>query len=162
MKKPVTGSGSKSDTPEKAGLSSDFQVFRIRNDVLDRLSPVLEGPRNPIISAKTGFDRQYTIDMASSKEYLEYVLELLREVDGLSYKRMMGEYILYKDGVLFGGVYDNRFLIKKTKSVEALGLRDQIPYPGAKPMFLVDSESPTEIKVIVDLLVGDLSQTHKR
>ena len=100
--------------------------------------------------------------MASSEEYLEYVLELLREVDGLSYKRMMGEYMLYKDGVLFGGVYDNRFLIKKAKSVEALGLREQIPYPGAKPMLLVDSESPREIKVLVDLLVGDLSQTHKR
>ena len=100
--------------------------------------------------------------MASSEEYLEYVLELLREVDGLSYKRMMGEYMLYKDGVLFGGVYDNRFLIKKTKSVEALGLREQIPYPGAKPMLLVDSESPREIKAIVDLLLSDFAQTHKR
>ena len=100
--------------------------------------------------------------MASSSEYLEYVLELLREVDGLTHKRMMGEYMLYKDGVLFGGVYDNRFLIKKTKSVETLGLREQIPYPGAKPMLLVDSESPKEIKTIVELLVGDLSQTRKR
>lgn len=60
--------------------------------------------------------------MASSKEYLTYVLELLREVGGISYKKMMGEYILYKDGKIFGGVYDERFLIKKS------GWPRKIPY----------------------------------
>lgn len=94
--------------------------------------------------------------MASSIDYLEYVLELLREVNGVSYKKMMGEYMLYKDGIIFGGVYDNRFLIKKTKSLESSGLKEQIPYPGAKPMLLVDSEDPDEIKEIVDIVINDM------
>ena len=87
--------------------------------------------------------------MASSKEYLTFVLELLNEVPNISYKKMMGEYILYKDGIIFGGVYDDRFLIKKTKSISDIGLKEQIPYPGAKPMLLVDSEDPDEIKDLV-------------
>ena len=95
--------------------------------------------------------------MTSSKDYLLYVLELCREVNGITYKKMMGEYMLYKDGILFGGVYDNRFLIKKTKSLENSGLRDQIPYPSAKPMLLVDSEDPDEIKELVELVVKYLN-----
>ena len=55
--------------------------------------------------------------MPSSKEYLDYVLDLLREVPNISYKKMMGEYILYKDSVIFGGIYDNRFLVKKVKAL---------------------------------------------
>lgn len=94
--------------------------------------------------------------MASTKDYLEYVLELLNEVRDISYKKMMGEYMLYKDGVIFGGVYDNRFLIKKTKSLESSGLKEQIPYPGAKPMLLVDSEDPDEIKDIVNKVINDM------
>ncbi|MBE6142117.1 MAG: transcriptional regulator [Erysipelotrichaceae bacterium] len=94
--------------------------------------------------------------MASSLDYLEYVLELLREVKGISYKKMMGEYMLYKDSIIFGGIYDNRFLIKKTDSLINKGLKEQIPYPHAKPMLLVDSEDPDEIKEIVELLLKDL------
>ena len=94
--------------------------------------------------------------MASKQEYLEYVLELLREVKVITYKKMMGEYILYKDNVIFGGVYDNRFLIKKTKSLEDRGFKEQIPYPTAKPMYLIDVEDPDEIKEIVLLTVKDL------
>ena len=78
--------------------------------------------------------------MASSLDYLNYVLDLLREVSNITYKKMMGEYMLYKDGVLFGGVYDDRFLIKKTKSLVDSGLKEETPYPGAKPMLLVDVE----------------------
>ena len=94
--------------------------------------------------------------MASSKDYLEYVLELLREVENVTYKKMMGEYMLYKEDILFGGVYDNRFLIKKTKSLENSGLKEQIPYPSAKPMLLIDSEDPDEIKRLVLLAINDL------
>ena len=94
--------------------------------------------------------------MASSKEYLTYVLDLLREVKGISFKKMMGEYILYKGEVIFGGVYDNRFLIKITKSSKLLGFSKQIPYPGAKPMFLVDIENAEEIKEIVEKVYTDL------
>ena len=94
--------------------------------------------------------------MASSRDYLEYVLELLREVESITYKKMMGEYMLYKEDILFGGIYDNRFLIKKTKSLENSGLKEQIPYPSAKSMLLIDSEDPDEIKRLVLLAINDL------
>lgn len=94
--------------------------------------------------------------MASSNEYLTYVLELLREINGITYKKMMGEYLLYKDGVLFGGIFDNRFLIKKAKAVESYGFKEQIPYPSAKPMFLVDIEDSREIKELVESLWREL------
>ena len=94
--------------------------------------------------------------MASSIEYLTFVLELLKETAGVSYKKMMGEYILYKDNVIVGGIYDNRFLVKKTKSSMALNLKEQIPYPGAKPMLLVDSEDPDEVADIIINIYKDL------
>ena len=94
--------------------------------------------------------------MASTKDYLGYVLELLREVHNVTYKKMMGEYMLYKDNILFGGIYDNRFLIKKTKSLQNRGLKEQIPYPSAKAMLLIDSEDPDEIKELVLLVINDL------
>ena len=91
--------------------------------------------------------------MASSKEYLTYVLELLREVKGISYKKMMGEYTLYKDGKIFGGVYDNRFLVKKVASVEKYHMKEQIPYPTAKPMLLIDVEDSEAIRNIVESII---------
>ena len=87
--------------------------------------------------------------MASNQDYLEYVLELLREVRGITYKKMMGEYILYKDNVIFGGIYDNRFLVKKAKSIDASEFKEQIPYPGAKAMLLVDTDDADYIKKLV-------------
>ena len=92
--------------------------------------------------------------MASTKEYLIYVLELLREVEGISYKKMMAECILYKDGKIFGGVYDNRFLVKKVAGLEKYHMKEQIPYPTAKTMLLVDSEDSEEIRDIVRIIVG--------
>ena len=93
--------------------------------------------------------------MPSTKDYLDYILDLLSEVEYVSYKKMMGEYLLYSDGLLFGGIYDNRFLIKKTKSNNNLGLEEEIPYPGAKAMYLVDSENPKEIKdTIIERIKG--------
>ena len=94
--------------------------------------------------------------MATSNEYLLYVLDLLREVSGVSYKKMMGEYILYKDGIIFGGVYDDRFLVKKTRSLNNKGFIEQIPYPGAKPMILIESENSLEIKDIINKIYKDL------
>ena len=94
--------------------------------------------------------------MASNKDYLDFILELLREVRGISYKKMMGEYILYKDNVIFGGIYDNRFLIKKTKSLSNKGLKEQIPYPTGKAMLLIDSEDSDVIKEFVELAYQDL------
>lgn len=87
--------------------------------------------------------------MASNPDYLNFVLELLREVDGITYRKMMGEFMLYRYGVIFGGVYDNRFLIKKTAANEEYQMSETIPYPGGSAMLLVDSEDPDEIKEIV-------------
>ena len=94
--------------------------------------------------------------MASSLDFLNYVLDLLREVSNITYKKMMGEYMLYKDGVLFGGVYDDRFLVKKTKSLIDSELKEEIPYPGAKSMLLVDSEDSDEIAELVISIYKDL------
>ena len=96
--------------------------------------------------------------MPTSKEYLTYVLDLLRECSNITYKYMMSEYILYKDGVIFGGIYDNRFLVKRTKSLGNMGLKEQIPYPGGSKMYLVESENPEEIKELVTLVLKDLAK----
>ncbi len=96
--------------------------------------------------------------MPSNKEYLDYVLDLLREVNGISYKKMMGEYVLYKDNIVFGGIYDNRFLIKKCSYSESLNLKEIIPYPTSKGLYLIDIENPDEIKEIVLNLVKDLKE----
>ena len=92
----------------------------------------------------------------STQDYLEYVLELLREVDGISYKKMMGEYILYKDGIIFGGIYDNRFLVKKVNSIIDYEFKEETPYPGAKSMYLIDIENPKEIEEIINKILKDL------
>lgn len=94
--------------------------------------------------------------MASDFDYLHFVLDLLNKLHNITYKKMMGEFIFYYNDVIFGGIYDNRFLIKKTKSVMNEGLKEQIPYPGAKPMLLVDSENPDEIKELVLKVYEDI------
>ena len=94
--------------------------------------------------------------MASSKEYLTFVLELLRNVPNITYRKMMGEYILYKDDVVFGGIYDNRFLVKKTKSLTEFDLKEQLPYEGGSLMYLVDSEDPNEVETIVNKVYKDI------
>lgn len=79
--------------------------------------------------------------MASSKEYLAFILEQLSELDGVSARGMMGEYILYYNGKIVGGIYDDRLLVKPTKSAKTL-LPDapyELPYEGAKEMLLVDN-----------------------
>ncbi len=79
--------------------------------------------------------------MASSAQYLDFILEQLSLLDGVSHRAMMGEYILYYQGRVFGGIYDDRFLVKITPSALAL-LPDaarELPYDGAKEMLLVDN-----------------------
>ena len=79
--------------------------------------------------------------MASTKDYLNYVLEQLSGLEDISYRAMMGEYILYYQGKVFGGIYDNRFLVKPTKSARAMmpEAAYELPYEGAKEMLLVDN-----------------------
>ena len=78
--------------------------------------------------------------MASSKSYLEFILEQLSGLEGVAWRAMMGEFILYYRGKIIGGIYDDRFLVKPTKSAVALmpDADREIPYEGAKEMLLVD------------------------
>ena len=78
--------------------------------------------------------------MASSKGYFEYVSECLSALDKVAYRAMMGEYIIYYDGKVIGGIYDDRFLVKKTKSSLELmpSASREIPYPNGSEMLLVD------------------------
>jgi len=78
--------------------------------------------------------------MPSNKEYLDFILEQLSRVRDVTYRAMMGEYVLYYKGKVFGGIYDNRFLVKITKSSAALlpSASKELPYEGAKEMLLVD------------------------
>ena len=78
--------------------------------------------------------------MASSKEYLDFILEQLSELNDVSYRAMMGEFIIYYRGKIVGGIYDDRFLVKPTKSAVAMMPNADMeqPYDGAKEMLLVD------------------------
>lgn len=100
--------------------------------------------------------------MASSEGYLEYVLGLLRDVPSVSYRKMMGEFLLYSEGVLFGGVYDDRFLLKETPAARAAFSSAEIPYEGAKPMLLVDAEDPGEIARVVAEMLPELQSRKGR
>ncbi len=79
--------------------------------------------------------------MASSKEYLDFILEQLSGLENVTWKAMMGEYILYLRGRIVGGIYDDRFLVKPTKSAVAMmpEADRELPYEGAKEMLLVDN-----------------------
>ena len=78
--------------------------------------------------------------MASSKEYLDFILEQLSELEEISYRAMMGEYIIYYRGKIIGGIYDDRFLVKPVKFAIAYmpNVEYELPYEGAKKMLLVD------------------------
>lgn len=100
--------------------------------------------------------------MASSEAYLYYVLDLLRDVPCVTHRKMMGEYMLYSEGILFGGVYDDRFLLKDTRASRSAFLQEQDPYEGARPMLLVDSEDPTRIAEVVAEMLPQLPKPKKK
>ena len=76
--------------------------------------------------------------MATTKDYRDYILEQLNLLDNITCKSMMGEYLLYYNGVLFGGIYDDRLLVKIVDSNKKYNMQESIPYENAKPMYLVD------------------------
>ncbi len=78
--------------------------------------------------------------MASTQEYLDFVLEQLSVLESVAYRKMMGEYVLYYREKVIGGIYNNRFLIKPVPAARALLPEAvyELPYEGAKPMILVD------------------------
>ncbi|MED9969645.1 MAG: TfoX/Sxy family protein [Ruminococcus sp.] len=103
--------------------------------------------------------------MASTRDYLDYIIEQLSELDEISYRAMMGEYILYYQGKVFGGIYDNRFLVKDTKSARALmpGAELELPYEGAKKMLLVDNvEDKAFLAELLNSMVSELPSPRKK
>ena len=100
--------------------------------------------------------------MASSKEYLDFVLE---QCSGLSARDMMGEYVLYYGGKVVAGIYDNRLLVKPTKSAVALlpNAPRELPYEGAKEMLLVeDIEDKELLKKLFEAMHGELPEPRKK
>ena len=100
--------------------------------------------------------------MASSKEYIDFVLD---QCNGLSARAMMGEYVLYYGGKVVGGVYDNRLLVKPTPSAKALmsNAQYQLPYEGAKEMLLVeDIENREFLKELFQAVYVELPEPKKR
>ena len=97
--------------------------------------------------------------MASGKDYLEYVLEQLSEEEGLRYRPMMGEYLLYCRNKVVGGVYDDRFLVKATPAALSL-LPDaprEEPYPGGKPMLLVtEMENKSLLRELLEAVADEV------
>ncbi len=100
--------------------------------------------------------------MATSKEYLQFVLEQLSGLEDISVRAMMGEYVLYHQGKVVGGVYDDRLLLKATKTALALmaasscGAVTDVPYPGAKPMLVADVDDRELTCRAVQAVAGDL------
>lgn len=103
--------------------------------------------------------------MASSKEYLDFILDQLSGLEEVSYRAMMNEYILYCRGKVIGGIYDDRLLIKPTKSALAMmpEARMELPYEGAKEMILVeDVDDGDFLQTLVRSVSEDLPAPKKK
>lgn len=103
--------------------------------------------------------------MSSSKEYLEYILEQLSDLDDITYRAMMGEYIIYYRGKIVGGIYDDRFLVKPVKTaIEMMPDADmELPYEGAKEMILIeDVENRDFLKELLESMYEELPAPKKR
>lgn len=102
--------------------------------------------------------------MASSKEFLAYVLEQLSSLEDVSYRPMMGEYVLYCCGRVVGGIYDDRLLLKSTPGALACmpDCGTDIPYPGAKPMLVADVDNGTLLCAAVETIASELPEPKPR
>lgn len=103
--------------------------------------------------------------MASSKEYLNFILEQLSELEDVSYRTMMGEYIIYYRSKVIGGIYDDRFLVKPTRSAVAMmpNADMELPYEGAKEMLLVDDvENKEFLRDLLDAMYEELPVPKKK
>ena len=103
--------------------------------------------------------------MASSKEYLDFVLEQLSDIGDISYRAMMGEYIIYFKGKVIGGIYDERFLIKTTPTAIKLmpNAPLELPYPSGKQMLLVqDIEDKEFLNMLFNSIVDELPETKRK
>ena len=103
--------------------------------------------------------------MASSKEYLEYILEQLSYLNDITYRAMMGEYIIYYRGKIIGGIYDDRFLVKPVKSAMAMmpDASMELPYEGAKEMILIDDvEDRDFLSELLEAMYDELPANKKK
>lgn len=103
--------------------------------------------------------------MASSKEYLEFILEQLPGSNDTSYRAMMGEFIIYYRGKVVGGIYDDRFLVKPTKSALTMipNAYMEVPYEGAKEMILVDDVENREfLRELLEAMYKELPAPKKK
>ena len=103
--------------------------------------------------------------MASSKEYLEYVMDQLSGLQDVAYKAMMGEYIIYYRGKIVGGIYDDRFLVKPVKAALTMmpDAEMEIPYEGAKEMILVDDvENRSFLTELLENMYDELPAPKKK
>ena len=103
--------------------------------------------------------------MASSKEYLEYILKQLSDLNDISYRAMMGEYVIYYRGKVVGGIYDERFLVKPTQSAAAMmpDADKELPYEGAKEMLLVNNVENREfLRELLEAMYPELPVPKKK
>ena len=103
--------------------------------------------------------------MASTKEYLDFVLEQLSDLDEVNSRAMMGEYLIYCRAKLIGGIYDDRLLVKPTKSAAAMmpHAEHESPYDGAKAMLLVDRvDDKAFLRILTDAICADLSDAKSK
>ena len=103
--------------------------------------------------------------MSSSKEYLDFILEKLSPLDRITHRAMMGEYILYCDGKIFGGIYDDRLLIKPVKAAIAYmpEASYELPYEGAKKMLLADNvDDSAYLCGLVEAMLPELPENNKK
>ena len=102
--------------------------------------------------------------MASDREYLDFILEQLSGLEGITWRAMMGEYIIYCRGKVVGGIYDNRFLVKTTASAKAMmpDAEPELPYEGAKEMLPVDNLENREFLAALIQAVYDELPAPKR
>ena len=94
--------------------------------------------------------------MATSKEYKEFIIEQLKVLDNITCKPMMGEYLLYYNNILFGGIYDDRLLVKIVPNNKKYNLEEAIPYETAKPMYYVEDVDNIDLlkEIILDTYKG--------
>ena len=103
--------------------------------------------------------------MASSKEYLDFILDQLSNLDDITVRTMMGEYIIYYRGKVVGGIYDDRFLVKPVKSAVTMmpDAEKEFPYEGAKEMLLVDDVENREfLRELLEAMYDELPAPKKR
>ena len=103
--------------------------------------------------------------MASRKEYLDFILEQISELEEITYRAMMGEYIIYYRGKIVGGIYDDRLLVKPVKSAISLmpDANYELPYEGAKEMLLVnDVDSKDFLTRLFNAVYNDLPAPKKK